>query len=82
MTTLKDIEFTSHGVTFAVPAAAEATARRAGKRATVKHYPIGHFDIYLGEWFERSIKDQIDFLQAAFAVKRSGADSESIYART
>src|SRR5258705_8319111 len=28
-----------------VPAAAEAAARRAGTRATVKHYPIGHFDI-------------------------------------
>jgi uncharacterized protein len=51
-----------------VPAAAEATARRAGKRATVKHYPIGHFDICLGEWFERSVTDQVAFLQ--FAVKQ------------
>lgn len=53
-----------------VPAAAEKAARRAGKLATVKHYAMGHFDIYLGEWFERSIKDQIDFLQGAFALKR------------
>lgn len=52
-----------------VPAVAEAAARRAGQRATVKHYPIGHFDIYLGEWFERSITDQVVFLQEAFASK-------------
>jgi fermentation-respiration switch protein FrsA (DUF1100 family) len=51
----------------AVPAAAEAAALRAGMRATVKHYPIGHFDIYLGEWFERSVTDQIGFLQEALA---------------
>ena len=48
-----------------VPAATEATAHRAGKRATVTHYPIGHFDMYLGEWFERSVTDQVAFLQEA-----------------
>ena len=52
-----------------VPAAAEDAARRAGRHATVTHYPIGHFDIYLGEWFERSVTDQVAFLQQAFAVK-------------
>ena len=31
-------------------------------RAEVKHYPIGHFDIYIGEWFERAVADQTDFL--------------------
>ncbi len=46
-----------------VPAAAEATAKRAGTLATVKHYPIGHFDIYLGEWFEKTVADQVAFLQ-------------------
>ena len=57
------------------PAAAEATALRAGKRATVKRYPIGHFDIYLGEWFERSVTDQVAFLQEALArntIRASG----------
>jgi hypothetical protein len=49
----------------AVPAAAEATARRADKRATVKHDRIGHFDRYLGEWFEWSATDQVAFLQEA-----------------
>jgi pimeloyl-ACP methyl ester carboxylesterase len=36
-------------------------AKRAGSRAEVKRYPIGHFDIYVGEDFERSVADQIDF---------------------
>jgi pimeloyl-ACP methyl ester carboxylesterase len=42
--------------------AAEAAAKRAGKRAEVRRYPIGHFDIYVGEHFERSVEDQVDFL--------------------
>jgi pimeloyl-ACP methyl ester carboxylesterase len=53
-----------------VPAVAEAAARRAGKLATVKHYPIGHFDIYLGEWFERSVTDQVKFLEETFRDTR------------
>jgi pimeloyl-ACP methyl ester carboxylesterase len=28
----------------------------------VKRYPIGHFDIYVGEWFERAVADQTEFL--------------------
>jgi poly(3-hydroxyalkanoate) synthetase len=50
--------------------AAEATARRAGQRATVKHYPIGHFDIYVDEWFERSVSDQVNFLKKTLASNR------------
>jgi dienelactone hydrolase len=38
-----------------------AAARRA-PRAEVKHYPIAHFDIYVGEPFERAVADQTDFL--------------------
>ena len=30
--------------------------------AEVKRYPIGHFDIYLGEWHERAVADQVAFL--------------------
>jgi dienelactone hydrolase len=30
--------------------------------AEVKRYPIGHFDIYRGEWFERAVADQTEFL--------------------
>jgi dienelactone hydrolase len=28
----------------------------------VAHYPIGHFDIYTGEWFERAVSRQAEFL--------------------
>ena len=43
---------------------ADRTARLAARapRAEIKHYPIGHFDIYVGEWFERAVADQRDFL--------------------
>jgi pimeloyl-ACP methyl ester carboxylesterase len=34
-----------------------------GDLAEVKRYPIGHFDIYSGEHFERSVSDQIEFLK-------------------
>jgi dienelactone hydrolase len=36
-------------------------ARRA-PRGEIKSYPVGHFDIYLGEAFERAVTDQTDFL--------------------
>ena len=28
----------------------------------VAHYPIGHFEIYTGEWFERAVSRQSEFL--------------------
>lgn len=31
-------------------------------RGEIKHYPIGHFDIYAGEWFEKAVSDQTEFL--------------------
>jgi len=43
--------------------AAETAAVRAGDRATVKRYPIGHFDVYVGEAFQTVVADQIEFLQ-------------------
>lgn len=43
--------------------AAEETARRLGDRAEVKRYPIGHFDIYVGDDFERSVSDQLEFFR-------------------
>jgi dienelactone hydrolase len=46
----------------APPQAAEAAARRACHRAEVRRYPIGHFDIYQGEHFERALTDQVEFL--------------------
>jgi pimeloyl-ACP methyl ester carboxylesterase len=45
-------------------APAKVTVRNAARapRARVKRYPIGHFDIYVGEWFERAVADQTEFL--------------------
>jgi len=43
--------------------AAEETARRLGGLAEVKRYPIGHFDIYVGDGFARSVSDQLDFFR-------------------
>ncbi|HET7203248.1 MAG TPA: alpha/beta hydrolase [Steroidobacteraceae bacterium] len=42
--------------------AAERAVQRLGRRAEVKHYPIGHFEPYFGANFERSVADQLDFL--------------------
>lgn len=41
------------------------TLRYAAKapRAEVKTYPFGHFDIYVGDEFERAVTDQLEFLR-------------------
>jgi dienelactone hydrolase len=45
-------------------APAEQTAKLAarGPRNEIKHYPIGHFDIYVGEDWKRAVADQTEFL--------------------
>jgi pimeloyl-ACP methyl ester carboxylesterase len=45
-------------------APAKATLRHAerGNDVDVRRYPIGHFEIYWGEWFERAVADQTEFL--------------------
>lgn len=59
--------------TVAPTEAAEAAAWRAPGRAEVRRYPIGHFEIYLGEPFERSVADQLHFLGRHLAVGRPAA---------
>ena len=44
------------------PISAE-TEKELRKYAEVKHYPIGHFDIYQGSDFERSVSDQLEFFK-------------------
>jgi pimeloyl-ACP methyl ester carboxylesterase len=39
------------------------TEKELRKHAEVKRYPIGHFDIYVGEDFERAVSDQLDFFK-------------------
>lgn len=48
------------------PAPAIRAARRA-PRGELRRYPGDHFDVYLGELFERAVTDQLDFLERAFA---------------
>jgi fermentation-respiration switch protein FrsA (DUF1100 family) len=45
------------------PAERSATLAGRGPRAEVKRYPVGHFDIYLGEPWERAVSDQTEFLR-------------------
>jgi len=44
-------------------AAAERAIARLGSHAEAKRYPIGHFEPYFGAHFERSVSDQLAFLQ-------------------
>ena len=37
------------------------TEKELRQYADVKYYPIGHFDIYAGDYFERAVSDQLDF---------------------
>jgi len=37
-------------------------AAAAAAASEVRHYPVGHFGIYLGEAFERAVADQVEFL--------------------
>jgi fermentation-respiration switch protein FrsA (DUF1100 family) len=46
--------------------ASQKAAESLGTLAEVKHYPIGHFDIYSGEHFEKSVSDQIEFFKGRF----------------
>ena len=48
----------------APPGAAEKVVRKAGMRAELKRYDgMKHFEIYKGEGFERSSRDQLEFFQ-------------------
>jgi len=45
--------------------------RSRAPRGTVKRYDEGHFDIYVGDAFERVVADQLDFLDRN--LKTAGA---------
>jgi pimeloyl-ACP methyl ester carboxylesterase len=52
--------------------AAEQAAFRATGRAEVRTYPIGHFDVYRGEPFERVVADQLHFLRRHLGARAGG----------
>jgi len=39
-------------------------------RANARQSSTTHFDIYVDEWFERSVSDQVDFLNKTLASNR------------
>jgi len=45
-------------------------AKELEKYAEVKHYPIGHFDIYTGDNFEKSVSDQLAFFEEHLRWKK------------
>lgn len=44
------------------PAGPARAAAAHTRNATVRQYPVGHFDIYYGETFETAVADQLEFL--------------------
>lgn len=52
------------------PAAAVETAVRIGEKAQLVTLPIGHFDIYLGEWLERSSRAQLEFFERTLTAQQ------------
>ena len=54
------------------PGAAVKLAHKT-PRGEVVHYPIGHFDIYVGEHFERAVADQTRFLERVLMPARVAA---------
>lgn len=46
----------------APPAAAHRAADKAGRHATVRTYPVDHFDVYDGQWQQQALADQLSFL--------------------
>jgi len=53
----------------------EPALKAAGRapRGEVRRYPAGHFDIYVGELFERVVADQLEFLERHLLRARSVA---------
>jgi pimeloyl-ACP methyl ester carboxylesterase len=59
--------------TIAPPPQARAAAWRAKGHVEVREYPCEHFDIYLGEWRDRSLADQLHFLRRHLGAVRETA---------
>lgn len=50
------------------PVGPTVRAARGLPNVTVNRYPYGHFEIYVGDAFERAVADQLAFLQSALGV--------------
>jgi len=58
------------------PGPAEKASRRA-PRGELKTYPIGHFEIYHGAWFECAVADQVAFLARALRLAPRASDGQA-----
>jgi pimeloyl-ACP methyl ester carboxylesterase len=58
-------------------APASTTIEYAAKapQGEVRRYPIGHFDIYVGDWFERAVADQTGFLRRVLGLGDQSSSS-------
>ena len=56
------------------PEPAVKAAERAPNAQLVR-YPIGHFDIYMGEWFERAVDEETRFLTRHLLAERATAQA-------
>ena len=45
------------------PAGAAVSMAEAAPEGELRRYPIGHFDVYVGEAFENAVADQTEFLK-------------------
>ncbi len=43
-------------------------AKALGNKATVKSFPIGHFDIYEGDCFEQAVQEKLNFLNETVSI--------------
>jgi fermentation-respiration switch protein FrsA (DUF1100 family) len=55
------------------PGRAVVKAARAAPRGELKRYATGHFDIYVGVWFEQAVADQCEFLRRHLLEAEAGA---------
>lgn len=54
--------------TIAPPSAVERVAKAASGRVEVERFDVGHFEIYRGEVFERSVAAQVTFLDSVLGA--------------
>ncbi len=50
------------------PPGAAIAAAKTNRRVKLKSYDVGHFKLYLGDWFETTVADQIAFLNSHFQL--------------
>jgi pimeloyl-ACP methyl ester carboxylesterase len=60
-------------------APAETTVKHASRapRGEIKRYPVGHFEIYVGDTWERAVADQTEFLVRHLEAGRQPAKPEA-----